>query len=161
MADEPQRQGRASQEKAQRRRRSDSGLGAVKRLPIPPEVQARLDAEGLVPRWVNDEGNRMHRFTVLDDYDKVADVEPVPVGRNEAGEPILAHLLAKPRSFINEDREKADAKLRETEAALFRTPDAAAQAGAGANPNNPTVRAGANTFVDPASKIGRGNQILE
>jgi hypothetical protein len=46
-------------------------LAAAKRLPIPPEVEAELKAKGHAPRWVNDEGNRMHRFTVQDDYDRL------------------------------------------------------------------------------------------
>jgi hypothetical protein len=60
-----------SEETAQRRRRrGDAGLAKAERLPIPPEVQADLDRRGLVPRWVNDQGNRMHRLTVQDDYDR-------------------------------------------------------------------------------------------
>jgi hypothetical protein len=129
--DDDRSQGRAAQETQRRRRRGDEALAATKRLPIPPEVQARLDAQGLSPRWVNDQNNRMHRFTVQDDYDPVEGVEPVPVGTDEAGKPILAHLLAKPKDFIREDQEKADARIKATEEALFRKPDAADQAGAG------------------------------
>lgn len=150
-------QGRAAQETQRRRRRGDSELAANKRLPIPPEIEAELKAKGLVPRWVNDHGNRMHRFTVQDDYDPVEGVEPVPVGTDEAGHPIMAHLLAKPAEFIREDREKADKRIKATEEALFRTADATDQAGAGSNPNPATAR----RYVAPESKIGRANQVLD
>lgn len=156
MADERERQGRAQQEQAQRRRRSDGELQATQRLPIPPEVAARLERDGLQPRWVNDQSNRMHRFTVQDDYDKVEGVEPVPVGTDEAGKPIMAHLLAKRKDFIAEDQAKAEEKRKTVEDALFRSPDAAAAAA-----GNPSQAPKQGTYIDKASKIGRGNQILE
>ena len=150
-------QGRAAQEAQRRRRRSDEGLAATKRLPIPPEIEAELKAKGLHPRWVNDEGNRMHQLTVQDDYDKVAGVDPVPVGTGIDGKPILAHLLAKPLDFVREDQERAEAKRKLTEDALFRSADAADQAGAGSNPNPAT----AQRYVSKDSKIGRANQVLD
>ena len=148
-------QGRAAQEAQRRRRRDDQALSAPQRLPIPPEIQAELEAKGLQPRWVNDQGNRLYRFTQQDDYDKVAGVDPVPVGTDEAGQPILAHLLAKPKDFIREDREKADQRIKATEEALFRKPDAADAAGSNPNP------ATAERYVAPESKIGRANQVLD
>jgi hypothetical protein len=158
MAEELDRsQGRAAQETQRRRRRGDEVLSASKRLPIPPEIEAKLKANGLSPRWVNDEGNRMHRFTVLDDYDKVDGVDPVPVGTAEDGKPILAHLLAKPTEFIREDQEKAEERRKGVEDALFRTPDATDQAVAGRNPNP----ASAQRYVASESKIGRANQVLD
>lgn len=151
-------QGRAAQETQRRRRRSDEALSATRRLPIPPEIEAELKAKGLHPRWVNDQGNRMHRFTVQDDYDPVEGVEPVPVGTGEDGKPILAHLLAKPLEFVREDREKADQRIKATEDALFRTPDEVAeQAAAGRNPSPATAR----RYVAPETKIGRANQVLD
>lgn len=152
MADE-RRQGRATEVAAQRRRRGDQELRGDAKLPIPPEVAARLKKDGLVPRWVNDEGNRMHRFTVQDDYDLVDGVEPVPVGQAKDGKPILARLVAKRKDFIEADRETADKRRRETEASLMRgkNPQEAA------NPNPGT----AQRYVDDATNIRRGNQILE
>lgn len=150
-------QGRAAQEAQRRRRRSDEALAATKRLPIPPEIEADLKAKGLMPRWVNDQSNRIHRFTKQDDYDVVEGVDPVPVGTGEDGKPILAHLLAKPQSFVQEDQDNADARRKATEEALFRSADAADAAGAGSNPNPATVR----RYVDPGSKIGRANQVLD
>ena len=157
MADEAEqpRRGRAEQERQQRRRRDDTAVAASK-LPIPPEVQEELDRKGLVPRWVNDEDNRIYRFTVQDDYDRVEGVDPVPVGTGKDGKPTMAHLLAKPREFIEEDRRKADAKRREVEDALVRSPDAPDQAGASANPNP----ASAQRYIAKGSNISRGNQIL-
>jgi len=150
-------QGRAAQERAQRRRRSDEALSASRRLPIPPEIEAELKAKGLKPRWVNDEGNRIYRLTQQDDYDKVDGVDPVPVGTGPDGKPILAHLLAKPVDFVSEDQARADSKRKLTEEALFRTPDAADQAGAGSNPNPAT----AQRYVAKETKIGRANQVLD
>jgi hypothetical protein len=152
MADE-RRQGRAEVVAAERRRRGDSELRKDASLPIPPEVAERLKKEGLVPRWVNDEGNRMHRFTVQDDYDPVDGVEPVPVGVARDGKPILARLVAKRKDFIEADREAADKRRRETEESLVRgkNPQEAA------NPNPGT----AQRYVDEATSIRRGNQILE
>lgn len=147
------------QETAQRRRRrGDSGLAAEKQLPIPPEIEARLKREGRTPRWVNDERNRMHRFTVQDDYDPVEGVEPVPVGTDKTGKPILAHLLSKPTALIREDQASAETRRREIEEALFRKPDAADVSARGRNPNPAT----AERYIDEASGIRRGgNQILE
>lgn len=147
-----------SEETAQRRRRrGDAGLAKDLRLPIPPEVQAELDRRDLVPRWVNDEGGRMHRFTVQDDYDPVEGVEPVPIGTDKAGKPILAHLLAKPREFIEEDKANAAKRIRETEEALFRKADDETRKSAGANPNPAT----AERYIAPETSYRRGNQIIE
>jgi hypothetical protein len=154
MADE-RRQGRANEVAAERRRRGDSEFRGNKRLPIPPKVEAELKAQGRVPRWVNDEGNRMYQLTVQDDYDKVEGVDPVPIGTGVDGKPILAHLLSKRKDFIEEDRAKADAKRRDTEASLLRgqVPDAG---GSNERPS-PT---GSQSYVDKASSITT-NRILE
>lgn len=158
---EDRTQGRAEAERTRRRRRGEESLAASKRLPIPPEIEAQLKAEGRTPRWVNDEGNRMHRFTVLDDYDKVAGVEPVPVGVNpNNGEPILAHLLSKPTEFIRQDQQEADERRKATETALFQSPNAAAQVAG--NPDNAKVVPEGKTYVTSESKIRRGgNQLLD
>lgn len=158
MAEDRTRQGRTETVATQRRRRDDTSAQQAQRLPIPPEVQARLEAEGRQPRWVNDTGNRMHRLTVQDDYDIVQGVEPVPVGTDVAGKPILAHLLSKPLAFVHEDRAKAEAIRRETERGTLagRVPAAPGQEAA------PLQGAGgAEIYVDPAASIGRGNQIID
>lgn len=152
---ETPRRGRATEVATERRRRGDSEFRGDKRLAIPPEVEARLKAEGRTPRWVNDEGNRMYRFTVQDDYDKVEGVNPVPIGTGVDGKPILAHLLSKPTAFIREDREKADAKRRETENSLLRgqVPDTPGG-------NDRPAPTGSQSYVDKASTINT-NRILE
>lgn len=159
MADEDQRERgpRAQQEAQRRRRRDDNVLEANLKLAIPPKIQAWLDAEGRTARWVNDENNRMHRFTVQDDYDKVEGVEPVPVGQSKDGRPVLAHLLSKPAEFVAEDRAAAEKRRSETEEALFRSPDAPEQVGQGSNPNPAT----AARFVDKSTKIERRRNNLE
>lgn len=154
------RQGRAAAETQRRRRRGDENLSASRKMPIPPEVQEWADREGMRLRWVNDEGDRIRRLTQYDDYDPVKGVDPVPtVTDRKAGTVVKAHLLAKPRAFIEEDRTKAEVRRKATEEALFRTPDAAA-AVAG-NPENPTVAPKAGTYVARGSKIGRNNQVLD
>lgn len=153
-----ERQPRAAEEQQQRRRRDDTNFQQTTKLAIPEEVAARLKAEGRTPRWVNDERNRLHQLTVLDDYDKVDGVAPVPVGTDESGEPILAHLLSKPTSFIEEDRQKADARRKEIEGALVKgkVPSAA-----GAEPQSVQGQLGATVYAKESNSIGRANQIVE
>lgn len=158
MSEESGRQGRAATVSQERRRRGDENLGRAKRLPIPDEVQAWADAEGMALRWGNDEGNRMHQLTKLDDYDPVPfEVKPVPVGTAQDGTPIKAHLLAKRKDFIEEDRAKRERARSAQEDALFTSPDAVQAAGRTPNPN-PSNGA---TYVARGTRKDRGNQILE
>lgn len=165
MADEatetrrgPGRPPRAQVEAQRRRRRGSEGLEAERNLPISAETKAWLARENRKPRWVNDEKNRLHRFTVLDDYDPVPGVAPVPVGTDKSGQPILAHLLSKPLEFVREDADNAEASLKRTEEGLFRKPDAADTSAKGRNPNQAT----AERYLDEHAGIRRGgNQILD
>lgn len=120
MTEQRQRQGREEEVAQSRRRRDDTNFQQTARMAIPDEVAERLKAEGRTPRWVNDEGQRIYNLTVRDDYDKVADVEPVPVGKDKDGKPILAHLLSKPNEFIREDRAKAEDRRRAVEAGMVK-----------------------------------------
>lgn len=153
-----ERQGRQAETTQSRRRRDDSNFQASQKLAIPEEVSAKLEAEGRTPRWVNDTGNRMHQLTKLDDYDKVEGVEPVRVDTDKEGKPIYAHLLSKPNAFIQEDRRKADERRRETERAMVKGNVPSAP---GAEPAPRQGALGADVYVDSASSIGRGNQIIE
>lgn len=158
---EETRRGRPPRQQAEaqaRRRRDDTNFHQSQKLAIPEEIQAKLEAEGRTPRWANDEGNRIHRLTVLDDYDKVEGVEPVPVGTDESGKPILAHLLSKPNEFIAEDRAKQDERRKDVERAMVkgRVPTAP-----GSEPAPLAGQMGAETYVDASTSIGRGNQIIE
>lgn len=143
------REDRTTVEAAQRRRRDDATIDGSQRLKlaIPPEVEQRLQAEGRVPRWVNDEGNRMHNLTKLDDYDRVDGVEPRVVGTTKDGQPIKAFLCSKPKAFIEEDRAKADAPRVDFEKALER----------GKNPEDP-IAADPSFYADEANSISRGRR---
>jgi hypothetical protein len=147
MTDTRLREDRATEEAAQRRRRDDTTLDGAQRLKlaIPEEVAKRLEAEGRVPRWVNDEGNRLHQLTQLDDYDRVDGVEARVVGTTKDGQPIKAYLCSKRKDFIEEDRAKADAPRVEFEKALER----------GKNPNDP-IAGNASFYADEANSIRRG-----
>lgn len=161
MTDQRERTERKTEERQERRRRHDGNIDASqnKRLAIPEEIEARLKTEGLTPRWVNDEGNRIHNLTTRDDYDKVDGVKPVRVGTNkDTGKPILAHLYAKRTEFIDEDRAKADVGRREAERAMLRGKVPNSPGGASA----PVLgQMGAETYVDSASTIGRENRIID
>lgn len=149
MTEARERADRKDEVRQERRRRSDTTIDGGQRLKlaIPPEVEARLKSEGRIGRWVNDEGNRMHEMTRLDDYDTVEGVEPRVVGTTKEGKPIRAHLCSKPETFLQEDRAKLDETRRETERALLR----------GKNPTDPI--AGRDDFyVDPASNIQHGGR---
>lgn len=122
MTNNNMRPERAETVRQERRRRDDTNIdgGQKLKLAIPPEVKARLDREGLTPRWVNDVGNRMEQLTKHDDYDRVEGVEPVSVVIDgPKGTTCKAYLLAKPAEFIVEDREKRDVARRKTEQAMF------------------------------------------
>lgn len=105
----------------ERRRRSAGSLDrtAQLKLSIPPEVQARYGASHHL-HWFNDEGNRLYAMTVQDDYDKVPEVEPIPVGTTKDGKPILAHLCMKPLDFYRADQREKQAVIQEQEQALMR-----------------------------------------
>jgi hypothetical protein len=150
--DEYQRPDRAEEVAAQRRRRDGEGLSPRLKLHIPDHIRDKLAAEGRTPRWVNDVNNRIADLTTRDDYDPVEGVEPVKVGTDDENKPVFAHLLAKRTDFLNEDRAKSDKRRREVEAARF-TPRDNAQPIEG--------QMGAPTYVDPATKISRANQVLE
>lgn len=149
MADDRTRADRIDEERTERRRRNDTTIDGSQRLKlaVPEEVEARLKAEGREPRWINDEGNRIHNLTQLDDYDRVEGVEARVVGTTKEGTPIKAYLHSKPKAFIDEDREKIEARRRETEAALLR----------GKNPNDP-VSGDASFYADSANSISHGRR---
>lgn len=148
MTDQRVREDRQTEEATKRRRRDDTTIDGGQRLKlaIPPEVEARLKAEGRTPYWANDIGNRLHQLTVLDDYDKVEGVEPITVVIDQkTGETCKTHLLSKPTKFVEEDRKKADAPRRETEQALLR----------GKNPNDP-IAADDSFYAVEGNSISRG-----
>jgi hypothetical protein len=139
---------RAETVRKERRRRDDATIdgGQRKKLAIPPEVEARLKAEGREPRWALDTGNRIYQLTQMDDYDRVEGVAPVPVVVDrKSGEVANQILLSKPKAFIEQDRAKADAPRRETERALLR----------GKNPEDP-IAARDDFYAAEGNEIIRG-----
>lgn len=115
----PRRGRRANAERATRRRRggSDADTSA---LAVPEEVSRELAANGLEGRWINDLGNRIYNKTVLDDWDKVPNVEPVPVGMDSrTGKPIMAYYCAKPKEFLAEDNRRRMDTIAKREQAVF------------------------------------------
>jgi hypothetical protein len=110
---------RADEERRERRRRDDGTLDRTNRLTlnIPEEIKAKYPEHDF--RWTNDEGNRMYDRTRLDDWDKVDEVESIPVGTDRDGKPIKAHLCRKLKSFVAEDAAKHEADLREQEKGLI------------------------------------------
>jgi hypothetical protein len=113
---------RQTEERTERRRRSDTTIDGGQRLKlaIPPEVQARLKAEGRTPRWVVKDSARMTQLTKRDDYDPVDGVEPVTTRNLSDGARVEMILLSKPTRFIEADKAKADEPRREVEKSFLR-----------------------------------------
>jgi hypothetical protein len=103
----------------ERRRRQPGSLdrSAHLKLAIPENVRAENADQQL--RWINDVGNRMHHLTVIDDYSKVAGVDPVPVGTSDDGKPIYAHLCAKPLDYWKADQREKTAAISASEKGLL------------------------------------------
>lgn len=157
MTEAAGRTARQTEVRQERRRRDDTTLdaGQALKLAIPPEVEAKLAEQGRELRWANDTGNRIHRLTVLDDWDKVEGVEPQPVVIDrDKGITTQAILLSKPREFIDEDRRKKDASRRSMEDGMLK--GTVPNAGSG---DTPATALPENFYADKANKIERANQI--
>lgn len=147
MTETREREDRMTEEATERRRRRDDTIDGSKRqkLAIPPEVEARLKAEGRTPRWAIKDSARMLQLTEQDDYDPVEGVPTVPTRSLADGSRIEMMLLSKPTAYIEADRKKAEKPRQEMEAALLR----------GKLPQGPA--AGDDSFyADPANKLTRG-----
>ncbi|NYD88754.1 hypothetical protein [Sphingomonas melonis] len=107
---------RATEETTQRRRRMDGTLDQSldMKLAVPPAIEAQHGQSHRL-RWFNDVGPRIYNATERDDWDRVPDVDPRPVGTDEHGKPIMAHLLMKPLAFDAEDQARKDVRRREVE----------------------------------------------
>lgn len=152
------RANRAANEASERRRRQDGEMGKRLHLDIPEEVRAKLAAEGRTPRWINDTGSRVADLTTRDDYDPVEGVDPVKVDVDKEGKPIYAKLFSKRNDFIAEDQAKAEQRRREIEAGMVK---GKVPGQAGAEGSQFQGQMGAPVYVDPATKIGRANQVLD
>lgn len=136
----PKRPGRPKRaETMQNERRRRKG-GTTHKLAIPKEVQsAHPDMEF---RWGRDDGARMQKLTVNDDWDKVPGVEPIHGGRGEDGKGMKMHLLMKPKSFLAEDRAEKEAEIKALEEAQLSRPDA-----------KTATETGADMYSVPGNKI--------
>ncbi len=152
MTEQRGRADRQTIESGERRRRSDDTIdgGLALKLGIPPEIEARLKAEGRTARWVNDVDSRLHDTTVRDDWARVDGVEPRSVKIDvKAGTMAKAILVSKRIDFVEEDRAKNEARRTTRETVMF-------------TPQNPSESAvSTNQYVHKDTKIDRGNQILE
>lgn len=158
MADASGRPARQDEVRQERRRRDDTTLdaGQALKLAIPPEIEKKLAEQGREVRWANDVGNRIHRLTVLDDWDKVEGVEPQPVVVDrDKGTTVKAHLLSKPKAFVDEDRRKKDAVRRSMEDGMLKgnVPNAG-------NGETPATSLPETFYADKANKIERANQLI-
>lgn len=120
MAHPNEREPRTAIEGRTRRRRLDDTLDRSSqfKMAVPQEVKAKHPDRDF--RWFNDVGRRIHEKTILDDWDKVPDVEPLVVGAQADGSPLKAILCMKPIEFVREDEARKDADLKEQERGLVR-----------------------------------------
>ena len=107
-------------EDGQQRRRRTGSMSAMDdlKLAIPDEVRTKYPDHTF--RWLNDTGNRIHNKTVRDDWDKCEGIDPVPVGTDAQGKPILAYLCCKLLKFYEEDQRAALAVRKQQEQSLMR-----------------------------------------
>ena len=114
---------RATEVKAQRRRRSSSTLDRMMHMTLDIFAPEQLDKANYEYRWVSDVGNRVNAATKIDDYDFVLPAEikgfdAMPdsllteskdrirtfVETSKHGQPIYAYLCRKPKEFFEEDQ---------------------------------------------------------
>lgn len=128
---------------AERRRRNAGSLDAMLnlKLSVPPDHNDPAFAY----RWINDDGNRMHAKTVLDDWDKDPKIQPIPVGTNAEGKPILAHYCRKPKAFLEQDHQAHMDLLAERERGLV--------ADKKSDPND--TRTEGESYVVPGNSISK------
>jgi hypothetical protein len=159
MTDTRGRQSRQEELRTERRRRDDTTIdgGQALNLAIPSETQRKLAEQGRTARWANDVGNRMHRMTVLDDWDRVEGVDPVEVVTDvKKGKTAKSYLLSKRNDFIEEDRRRKEILRHSTEKQLLE----AHIPGENANPMNAKSSTPDGLYADKANKIDRGNQLI-
>lgn len=105
---------RQEAQRAERRRRQDSGIGRINRLTIPGKTDPSF-----VYRWVNDTGGRVQMLTQSDDYDVVtySELGAVPAEKDiAAGDGVTRvadkgsgqrmMLLRKRRDYYEDDKRK-------------------------------------------------------
>lgn len=118
MADTNMRSIRSIDELRQRRERDGGTLDrmTVMRLAIPQAVYDKYPEFDF--RWINDVDNRMYVKTEVDTWQKVPDIDPIPVDvRNN--QPVKAFLCMKPKEFIEQDRRFKEESIRKTEEGIL------------------------------------------
>lgn len=122
-----QRPSRADEERTARRRRQDLGEGRLRNL----SVEGTKDPN-YVYRWINDDPGRVHKLTVMDDWDRVTNADlglrddrdkNVGAGVERIVDKVTgkrAVLVRKRKDYYAEDKAKEQAQLDETDAALQR-----------------------------------------
>lgn len=112
-----------------RRRNSDALSGARRRLSVD---ESKLDRENFVYRFANDAPGRIHTLTVDDDWEVVTDrtgeLKPdatglgagvsFHAGTGDAGAPVNAVLLRKPKVYADEDAAAKQRQIDATEESL-------------------------------------------
>lgn len=120
MAQHPNaRTPRATEERQERRRRFDGNLDRTYSLAlsIPADVLESNPEHDF--RWINDDRNRIHAKTQLDDWDVVSGVDARTVGTDREGKPLKAYLCKKRKDFSAEDEVRKMADLKEQEMGMI------------------------------------------
>lgn len=107
-------------EVTKRRRRRGGPIGERKlklRLPDGFEPDPAFEY-----RWVNDDGGRIHALTKEDDWDFVSregnKTVSTRVGTKDDGSDKIAHLVQKPKAYVEEDRAEKARAIDESEGKL-------------------------------------------
>ncbi len=114
--------------KPRRERRQRFGTGGFKsKLALPSEMEARMKAQGLSARWVNDDGNRIAELRELG-YEFVTESgvqTDAPgsrvsrlVGTKANGEPLHAYLMDTPDELIAQGVAEREAHNRQIDDAI-------------------------------------------
>lgn len=118
---------RTAEIKQERRRRQSDGLsGSRKRLHVDEKA---LDRENFVYRFVNDDGDRIHRLTKLDDWDiapeasggkseETATGTSIRAGTKANGDALRTVLVRKRKEFAEADEAAKQRKIDEQEQGL-------------------------------------------
>ena len=110
-----------------RRKRTPFGVQSLK-LDIDDETKRRLEAEGKVPVWINDVGNRLQEARNGDyEFEHAAEVGGEVkedtrimrrVGTTKFGEATNAYLMSIPKEYYDEDQDLKEEANRATDRAI-------------------------------------------
>lgn len=132
---------RIEAERERRRRRDDMGLGRMRNLSVAGDMDPNY-----VYRWINDDPGRVHKLTVMDDWDAVSTAQLGAAHEKDKGigttvERIVgkhdgkkAVLVRKRRDYYLEDKAKEQAAVDGSEHMIRR---GKAQGGEGLQESDP------------------------